>query len=158
MKEFTVEIPADYEIDKQKSTRTKILFKKIESKLPKTWEDLESVSGCFVNDSSAVCVSHSRSMTTQNKNVFPTRELAKASVALAQLLQLRDRYRGEWKPNWSDDNMAKYCVDFIENSIRKNYFFSTNRIFSFQSREIRDKFYNNFKDNLLKEVASLFNS
>ena len=43
-REFKVEIPEGYIIDKDKSTFQRIVFKKIEE-LPKTWEELETISG-----------------------------------------------------------------------------------------------------------------
>ena len=39
MKELNIQIPEGYEVDKEQSTFEKIIFKKIETKLPKTWEE-----------------------------------------------------------------------------------------------------------------------
>lgn len=39
MKELKIEVPEGYEIDKEKSTFEKIVFKKIKVELPKTWDE-----------------------------------------------------------------------------------------------------------------------
>ncbi|HOG38227.1 MAG TPA: hypothetical protein PLD95_02030 [bacterium] len=48
--EKTVEInvPDGYEIDKEKSTFEKIVFKAIEQNLPECWEDLKSIEGYYM--------------------------------------------------------------------------------------------------------------
>ena len=51
-KELKIQVPEGYEIDKEKSTFEKIVFKKVEKELPKSWEDLYEVGGWFV----VVCV------------------------------------------------------------------------------------------------------
>lgn len=48
-KELKIEIPDGYEIDRENSTFEKIVFKKIESKLPKSWEELKIISGYYLD-------------------------------------------------------------------------------------------------------------
>nr|DAU65294.1 MAG TPA: hypothetical protein [Caudoviricetes sp.] len=42
-KELKIEVPQGYEIDKENSTFEKIVFKKVEKELPKSWEDLGEI-------------------------------------------------------------------------------------------------------------------
>lgn len=148
-KELKIEIPKGYEIDKEKSTFEKIVFK--ESKgLPKTWEELKTVDGWYIaNNSGGI---HKYAGTHINKNLIPTLELAKAMLALCQLLQLRDRYNDGWEPDWKN-NEQKHCIVNASNNISIDYFYGRNAILSFKTEELRDEFYNNFRD--LIETAKL---
>ena len=148
-KELNIIAPEGYEIDKENSTFEKIVFKKISDNLPKTWEELKNISGYYI--SSFCGITHSSLVNCCNsaKNIFPTKELAEAALALAQLLQLRDRYNGDNKGFIFSEN--NYCIIFHDNSIfkcRDNY---AKRVLAFRTIELRDEFYNNFKD--LIEIA-----
>lgn len=144
-KEFKIQVPEGYEIDKEKSTFEKIVFKKTERELPKKWEDLYEVKGWFVDFQSDVVTSGSMRTGDNVKNRFPTKEEAKACIALAQLCQLRDRYNEGWKPNW-DDGGEKHCVYFHDNEINSAYTYSSHRVLTFKTQELRDEFLENFKD------------
>lgn len=54
-KELKIQVPVGYEIDKENSTFEKIIFKKDEKWLPKTWEDLQNIKGSYVDKDSIVC-------------------------------------------------------------------------------------------------------
>ena len=149
-RELKIEVPDGYEIDKEKSTFEKIVFKKVERELPKSWEDLKILNGYYVKDSSKVDIFKSYTTDEYNKNVFPTKEEAEACLALAQLCQLRDRYNDGWKPCWNTDTM-KHCIYVSKGEIRGGHQFENSRILTFEKREIRDKFLENFKD--LIEIA-----
>lgn len=143
-KEFKIQVPKGYEIDKEKSTFEKIVFKRKE--LPKSWEDLMTVKGYCVSTYSKIEDCSEEFYTyKENKNIFPTKEEAEACLALAQLCQLRDRYNDGWKPNW-DDGGEKHCVYFHDNEINSAYTYSSHRVLTFKTQELRDKFLENFKD------------
>ena len=42
-KELKIQVPEGYEIDKENSTFEKIVFKKVENELPKSWEELGEI-------------------------------------------------------------------------------------------------------------------
>lgn len=84
--------------------------------LPKSWEDLMGVSGCYVDSNSKVDVFKGCFAKEETKNVFPTRAEAEACLALSQLCQLRDRYNGGWKPDWNNVN-EKYIIYFHADKI-----------------------------------------
>ena len=113
-KEMKIQAPEGYEIDKEKSTFEKIVFKKIERKLPKRWEELKVVEGFYIDEDSHIHDCPMVDVLRKNKNVFPTEEEAEACVALAQLCQLRDRYNDGWKPDWEDYEQFKWCIVFLK--------------------------------------------
>lgn len=141
-----IQAPEGYEIDKENSTFEKIVFKKVEKELPKSWRELVSVNGYYVDKNSKVynCINHTTAY--DNRNIFPTEEEAEACLALAQLCQLRDRYNDGWKPNWKDDNQFKWCIDFFQDVVRKTAVLFVRRTLTFKTEELRDKFLENFKD------------
>ena len=148
-KELNIISPEGYEIDKENSTFEKIVFKRTSNNLPKTWKDLKYVSGAYISNLSNINTVNSTETIPSAKNIFPTKELAEAALALAQLLQLRDRYNGDNKGFiFGKDN---YCITLYNHNINKYWDRYTQRILAFRTIELRDEFYNNFKD--LIEIA-----
>ena len=148
-KELNIIAPEGYEIDKENSTFEKIVFKKI-NELPKTWEDLKYISGAYIlSILSNVTTINSVKTDSSTKNIFPTKELAEAALALAQLLQLRDRYNGDNKGFIFDK--VNYCIIISNNSIYKCLNNYAQQVLAFRTIELRDEFYNNFKE--LIEIA-----
>ena len=150
--EKTIKItpPEGYEVDREKSTFDKIIFKKIENSLPMSWEELGVVGGYYVSSRSNI---NDMSMTNAvdiNRNLFPTKEEAKAMLAMAQLCQLRGRWNDGWKADWKDDTL-KYCIISFENTLCKESYKSTSNSMAFKTKELRDKFMETFKD-LLEEA------
>lgn len=113
-------------------------------KLPITWNGLEQVYGYYVNNDSVISKDGGY-IHARNRNFFATKEQAEASIALAQLSQLREVYRNGWVPDWSNNN-KKYCIFIIEDAIVKDWFKRSNRFLSFQDEETRDLFLENFRD------------
>ena len=144
-KEMKIQVPQGYEIDKENSTFEKIVFKKVERELPKSWEDLKILNGYYVKDSSKVDLFKSYTTDEYNKNVFPTKEEAEACLALAQLCQLRDRYNDGWKPNWNSTAETKYVIEIFKNNIVKNLYGGKHRILAFKTEELRNEFLENFR-------------
>ncbi len=89
--------------------------------------------------------------SSSSKNVFASKELAEAAVALAQLSQLRQIYRQGWEPNWEDDSL-NFVIDKCKEEVTGDVYHYMNHFLAFQSGEVRDKFLHNFKD--LIETAS----
>lgn len=157
-KEIKINVPEGYEIDKKKSTLENIVFKKKEKTLPKTWEEF-CVSNPIkegeveINALSEKSVKKPRVRYSQaDRNILPSKELAEAMLALCQLIQLRECYNDGWKPDWTNDNF-KYCIYVSKNELYKEAILNYNRILAFKTKELRDKFYDNFKD--LIEVAKM---
>ena len=150
--EKTIKItpPEGYEVDKKKSTFEEIVFKKIENSLPMSWEELGVIEGSFVSSNSIIddlCMTNAVDI---NQNLFPTKEEAKAMLAMAQLCQLRDRWNDGWKPDW-EDGTVKYCIVSFKNVVYKDSYYNTSTPMAFETEELRDKFMETFKD-LLEEA------
>lgn len=147
MQEKTIEIvaPEGYEVDKEKSSFEKIVFRALPS-LPKTWEELGEIDGYYVDDYSRVySLPFPSSAMESVRSPWPTREEAEASIALAQLCQLRDRYNGGWKPNWEDDD-TKPCIEFRGDKMQGNRWMGKRATLVFKTEELRDEFMKNFAD------------
>ena len=143
-KEFKIQAPEGYEIDKEKSTFENIVFKKIDD-LPKSWEELEFIDGFFVSSLSDIAkIGNNTTNDENNKNVFPTKEEAEACLALAQLCQLRDRYNDGWKPDWNDVN-EKYIIYFHADKIIRGDTCRAQSVLHFKAKKLRDKFLENFR-------------
>ena len=89
--EKTIKItsPEGYEVDKEKSTFSEIVFKKIENNLPMSWEELGVIGGYYVSSRSNIDNMSMTNAVDVNQNLFPSKEEAKAMLAMAQLCQLR---------------------------------------------------------------------
>jgi len=153
MKTFKIEIPEGYEIDKDKSTFENIVFKEAKG-LPKSWEELERVEGCFVQDDSRIAALDTLTGLS-TRNIFCYREQAEASLALAQLSQLREVYRQGWFPDWKSAKQIKSCILLHRgDSISIVPFRYQSHFLSFQSEEIATQFLNNFSD-LIEQARPL---
>lgn len=160
MKEQTITIPSNMELVKVSETEYKIAEKKKE--LPSSWKEFcemyplkegeAFISTCA--EINTVFESRGTERVRHWFNLLPNKEYAEAILALCQLIQLRDCYRQGWKPDWSDGN-AKYCIKINSNHWKLDSFYNHHNILSFQTEQLRDKFYNNFKD-LIKKITPLF--
>ena len=77
--------------------------------------------------------------------------------ALQKILICRDAYWkiiNDWQPNWNNSEEIKYVIFFDGDILEKGKYSTTRRILAFPSREMRDIFYENFKD-LIEECKEL---
>lgn len=122
--------------------------------LPKSWEELGTIEGIYTDSESFICsIGLFKTNDSRNKNVFATKEQAEASIALAQLSQLRDVYRNGWVPDWSDGD-KKFCIMFFNDLLQKEDWITTSYFISFQDKETRDLFFENFRD-LIEQAKPL---
>ena len=136
-KEFRIEIPEGYEIDKEKSTFEKIVFKKKEY-IVNCWEDLELVKGYYINLDSNIYHYKNISLSKGDKNVFINEKYAKSSLALAQISQLLPYY--DTKVDWNDATTFKYCIYRQKENIVINTLNTTFEILAFNTREEAERF------------------
>lgn len=148
-KEIKITPPDGYEIDKENSTFEKIVFKEIKKELPKTWEDLGLVTG-YYNHAYSHVEDIECDTCEENRNVFSTKEEAEASIALAQLSQLKKAYNGDWVADYDIFDQIKYTIEFYKNNITLAHYQNDNHFLSFKTPELRDEFLNNFRDLILK--------
>lgn len=146
-------LPDGWEIDKVEGNE--IILKEAKKELPKTWEECYTKLGIgeFFNNT---CYIYNNVILDEpresNRNTLPT-GLSKPILALCQLLVCREVYRQGWKPNWKN-RTNKPCICYIHDQITPSGTTCTSSILSFQSREIRDKFLENFR-NLIEEAKEL---
>ena len=88
----------------------------------------------------------------------------KKLVLFSQLINARNAYwkiAGEemglnkpWEPAWNHINRKFYCIYNSKNNIVKNVIYSENKILSFPTEDMRDDFFDNFK-NLIESCKEL---
>ena len=153
-KEKAIEItpPAGYEIDTEKSTLSKIVFRQVDRNVTQ-WENFPiCVEGYWVNDISKI-VNHYNPISIQsNRNVWPTKELAQAALALSQLAQWRKYYLSsdnnhpDWKPDFSNTMVSCFCIDVRNNELGVHETYSVNNVLSFPSKEMAKRFKKEFSE------------
>lgn len=131
-----------------------------EQTLPKTWEECfniyyETHEVEYIDDSSEiVAVRYSKILcSSYDRNIIP-KGICKPMLALMQLLVCREVYRDGWKPDWTDKSSVKYEIYNERSEIQRCLGHTVNTILSFQSKEVRDQFLENFKD-LIEEAKEL---
>ena len=118
--------------------------------LPNTWEEWveqnkKVYSEYYIADNSKVYNIKERERNiNSDSNLLSKEKDAKAILALIKLKRLRDTYRQGWVPNWetTDD---KYSIEYYKDNLEKYTIFHIFNFLTFQTSEIRDKFYENFK-------------
>ena len=147
-KELKIYVPQGYEIDRQKSTFEKIIFKKIPDN-PKTWEEYcELTKGSYSNYASTTNMVY-EDRHTGAYNEFTTKERAEQFVALGKLLQLRDY--------WVKGSKFKYAVGIFtwsEGVIVTHNCDINDFAITFPTQEMADKFITCFRD-LIKQASPL---
>lgn len=125
-----------------------------ESALPNTWKEFcemypieEDKKEYFIDENSNIkLLKKGIRHNTIHRNVLPSLQSLKAHIAQMQLEQLRDCYRQGWKPDWSDSHhQCKWCIMFDTDTFKVTSGIYCSRFLSFQSKEIAEKFLNNFK-------------
>jgi hypothetical protein len=130
---------------------------KKESK-PRSWEEYRKQvcnTSCF---SIGIVEKEGRVIETNREgcpqvNEVNTKEEAKAIVALCKLIQLRDAWWGDWKPDWTDMS-CKFTVYCDKGILAKCVKYSYQSVFAFPSQKMCDEFLETFHD-LLEEAKPL---
>ena len=145
-KELKIIPPIGYEIDRQKSTFEKIIFKKIPEN-PKTWEDY-----CSLMKGKTVYYTNCNNIIVSGfsdaHDKFVTKKRAEQFIALGKLLQLRDY----WVKGYSEFRSALFgdkdgislcdCSGFSAFSL------------TFPTKEMAKEFKDCFED-LIKQASPL---
>lgn len=148
-KELKIIPPIGYEIDRQKSTFEKIIFKKIPEN-PKTWEEYcELTKGNTSNYANATTLMVCKDQFNGAYNEFTTKERAEQFIALGKLLQLRDYWvkRSKFKDAIGVFTLSNGVI--VTNGCDINDFALT-----FPTQEMADKFITCFRD-LIKQASPL---
>lgn len=158
-KEIKVVPPEGYEIDKENSTFECIKFKPIKKRLPETWGEFcnthpRKIGEWYIAGNSSIkpieaTDGYIRELNS-DRNILPSKKLAESMIALCQLIQLRDCYNDGWKPDWTTASI-KYIIAPSRNKVLRYYSCVDHKILAFKTEEIRDQFFENFRD--LIEIA-----
>ena len=73
--------------------------------------------------------------------------------ALWELIICRDAYwkiADNWKPDWNDNYQKKWIINFYQDEINLTNGTNVHFVLAFPTREMRDEFYENFKDLIIK--------
>lgn len=118
-----------------------------EPKYP-TWDNMKPIKGYYIDLDSNIkdYCSRNKEFNNNNKNVWPTKELAEAALTLSQLLQLRDAY------NKMEKNNNPHACFVIGKDIRGQIIIYENSyplgmyILSFNTKKLRDAFLENNRE------------
>lgn len=84
---------------------------------------------------------------------FNSEDEAKAFCYLGWLIQLRDAWWGDWRPNW-EAGRCMYSIDVYKNTVCLSNAFTYNSILVFPTKEMCNDFLDKFRD--LIEQAKMF--
>ena len=142
--EYLVEL-GDYEFVLKNG---KTYFVRKQPQFPKTYEDCCKVLNIIPNNKLVFS-------NPNEESEYAYRNLALYN-AFDKLKVCRDAYWkivGDWKPNWEDDT-NKYVITNYNNHIILDVRWNSSTKLSFPTEEMRDAFYENFKE-LIEECKEL---
>ena len=87
-------------------------------------------------------------------DTFNSEDESKAFCALGRLIQLRDAWWGDWRPDWEAGNSRMYCIYVYKNTVCVSTTLTFNYILVFPTEEMCKDFLYNFRD--LIEQAKMF--
>lgn len=146
MKELNIQVPEGYEIDKDRSTFEKIIFKKTEEK-PISWDTLRHIEGYSINTNSKTFKNPPIPPAPEFKNTFKTLEQAEAALALAQLSQLIPEYIKRYyskNPHWRADwirSTDKFCIGVMNNEFIIDIIYYQQHFCAFPTEKIAERFF-----------------
>lgn len=139
-----------------------VTFKPQERRLPKSWEEfceMFHVQGgeCYINDLSEIknVVTGCVRGIERDESLLPDRATAEAVLALCQLIQLRNAYNGDWKPDWTSPE-AKFMIYFNDKgNLVSTSCSSLADLLFFKNEKLCEEFLRNFSD-LIKKLKPLY--
>lgn len=121
---------------------------------PTSWEE-------YIDTCDMSCCSNSFSLEKSSNgsgrrfyDTFNSKDEAKAFCALGKLIQLRDAWWGDWRPDWESGNKCMYSIDVDKNTVCVSCAFTFNYILVFPTEEMCKDFLDKFRD--LIEQAKMF--
>lgn len=145
VEEIKVDIPRGYEFSGVDDDNQQVVFTKIRSQYPKTYEEC-----CEI-------------IKSDPKFYVDTHLYSNKLESLYKILICRDAYwkiAGEqmglgkpWEPDFKDDS-DKYFICYLKDEIWRSNIRDCNRFLVFPTEKIRDEFYENFKE-LIKNCKNL---
>ena len=158
MKEKELILPDDWEV--KEVVGNKIIIKKKEKELPKTWKEcaiiIDSVdtvnADSEINSFDISCLSEP--INEEDHKIVPE-GLGKSMLALCKLLICRNAWWKQlgWEPDWKN-GIKKYCITCIGGEISNQSVYQSASILVFPTEEARNQFFESFRD-LIEEAKEL---
>ena len=148
-------VPEGYELDKEQSTETKVVLKKIEDKRANSWKEYCDM----MKGKDSYVVDMYGNVRTTNFSDAPTvgefedKEGARVFAAFSRLLKLRKNWVGDWKPDWTCSDPTFIIVNSRGN-VNDGASYHASSPMIFPTEEMRDDFLATFKD-LLEQAKPL---
>ena len=120
-KVIKIKIPEGYEIDKERSTFEKIVFKSKKENYDSICKKLFlNKLGYFCNRSGRIQSITLNYCGYKDINNCTSEKQAKKLLAINQLMNVAKYLNRDWKPNWKDASEGKFCIflDYKYNTIR----------------------------------------
>lgn len=150
-----INIPEGYEIDKEKSTERQIVLRKTNNRVRSWKEYCDKMKGedsyCFGNNWK---IYSSKFGCTPALSEFKDKKDVEVLMAFSKLLKLRKDWVGDWKPDWTNIYQPKYAIANSSNKLVDCTCREISHPLSFPTEEMRDEFFNCFKD-YLEQAKSL---
>ena len=134
----------EYQLDIEKAKSQGLLKEK--DNRPRSWEEYANTQLSGVSSTDDV-------YHIGKYDSFNSLEEAKAFCVLGKLIQLRNAWWGDWRPDWKNKEL-KYCICTYGNSIETGICTGSSRMLSFPTIEMQDDFLKTFRD--LIEQAKMF--
>lgn len=124
---------------------TKIVLEKKKKEYPKTYEECYKITN--LSKTSDI-------YGYKNGLLFEFQKLLIARDAYWKIAGEEIGLGKPWEADWKSGNQTKYCIYNDSDDIKKDSLFFANTILSFPTAEMRDAFYENFKEliNKCKEL------
>ena len=138
----------------------KVVIEDIKPQLPMTWKEfceqnMVKKNEYYVDtDSCIIAISDGKRYSSSDRNLLPSKEAAKAHLALMQLHQLRNCYRQGWLPDWNDGRQDKYAIISFEDKYEITKFNFSSRFLTFQDEITANEFLINFRK-LIEQAGDL---
>ena len=137
-----IDIPQGYEFDGVDNQQ--VIFEKIGYQYPKTYEQCCVVLG---TDCENLCLGYAEDLLDKLQSLLICRDaywkLAGEQMGLCK----------PWKPDFKDDS-DKYFICYVKDEVWKSNIRDCNKVLVFPTAEMRDAFYENFKD-LIEQCEEL---
>lgn len=146
---ITIEAPEGMELDTENSVIKLVWKEKIkEPHFPDSVTEIEG-RDWYITENGII-----EKVKDFTVNQLSSRSRAVAFLALMQLVELRDYVNGGWEPDWSDNSVYKYCIEYYHNDISKTTYQNSQTVLFFKSEEIRDKFLKKYRT-LIEQAKEL---
>lgn len=153
MEEIKIDIPKGYEFSGVDDDNQKVVFTRIQPTDPKTYEECCKVLGCtddfFTNFGCNGCDVEISDYEDKIDDLLQNfRKLRYCRDAYWKLAGERMGLGKPWEPDFTNDNEERYGIYTTANKVIKDFcgVGDVNVILTFPTEEMRDKFYENFKE------------